>query len=106
MSGFFPVPFDGLPTRESLLKLYKHLSKHYDHNSHVSPTYYENTDYKAVIDYAERFSRKHDCYGLWGNNCKTFGKNAATACDEGKSCEQGSFNGEDSMDCVDIIALG
>jgi RHS repeat-associated protein len=75
---------NGLPTQKSLDELYAFLSRHLGKNSHVTATYYPNTEYKATNDYAERFSREHDCYGLFGNNCKTFAHDAATAGDEPK----------------------
>lgn len=79
---------NGLPTQRSLDALYSYLSKHYGKGTNVSATYYQDSDYKATVEYAERFSRSHPCYSLLGNNCKTFANDAATACDEGKSCKQ------------------
>ena len=70
---------DGRPTQDSLDNLYNFISKNYGHDSHVSPTYYPDTDYQKANDYAENFSKEHDCYGLVGNNCKTFAHDAATA---------------------------
>lgn len=78
---------NGLPTQKSLAALYTYLSKHYGKDSVVSATYYEDSDYQATIDYAARFSRDHACYSLFGNNCKTFARDAATACEEKKACE-------------------
>jgi uncharacterized protein RhaS with RHS repeats len=80
---------DRLPTQKSLDALYAYVSQHYGHNTHVSATYYQDSDYQATIEYAERFSREHACYSLFGNNCKTFAHDAATAaCEEKKACEQ------------------
>ncbi|VEA63225.1 Uncharacterised protein [Salmonella enterica subsp. salamae] len=49
------------------------------HGSTVTPTYYSDTNYKNANKYAEDFSKKHDCYSLIGDNCKTFAHDAATA---------------------------
>ncbi|WP_176203180.1 RHS repeat-associated core domain-containing protein, partial [Salmonella enterica] len=70
---------DGQPTKESLDALYKFTSEKYGHGSTVTPTYYSDTNYKSANEYAEDFSKKHDCYSLIGNNCKTFAHDAATA---------------------------
>jgi hypothetical protein len=78
---------DGLPTPESLSDLYSYISKNYGHSTHVTPTYYADSDYEATIDYAERFGSEHSCYSLLGNNCKTFAHAAATACKEGQTCQ-------------------
>ncbi|MFG0519044.1 RHS element core protein [Kluyvera intermedia] len=70
---------DGQPTKESLDALYKFTSEKYGHGSTVTPTYYSDTNYNNANKYAEDFSKKHDCYSLIGNNCKTFAQDAATA---------------------------
>ena len=75
---------DGLPTHDSLNRLYDYLSRNLGKGSHVSATYYPESDYQGTIDFAERFSQNHPCYDLLGNNCKTFAKSAATACKEGQ----------------------
>jgi hypothetical protein len=77
---------DGLPTPDSLNSLYDYLSKNLGQGSHVSATYYPDSDYQGTIDFAERFSKNHPCYDKWSNNCKTFGRSAATACKEGLQC--------------------
>jgi uncharacterized protein RhaS with RHS repeats len=78
---------NGLPTPESLDALYAYVSRNYGKNKHVSAMYYPESDYQATIKYAESFGREHACYSLFGNNCKTFAHDAATACEEKKSCE-------------------
>jgi uncharacterized protein RhaS with RHS repeats len=78
---------DGLPTQKSLDALYDYVSKHYGEDSSVTATYYQDTNYKATIKYAEKFSRDHDCYSLFGNNCKTFAHDAATASCEEEKCK-------------------
>jgi len=80
---------DGLPTQESLQGLYTFLSKHYGQESNVSATSYAASDHQATIDYAERFIRDphRPCYNLLTNNCKTFARDAATACEEGQICQ-------------------
>lgn len=78
---------NGLPTQQSLDALYKYASKHYGKDSHVSATYYRDSDYQATIEYAERFSRDHGCYSILGNNCKTFASDAAKACQENAQCK-------------------
>lgn len=78
---------DGFPTQKSLENLYAYISKNYGHSSNVTPTYFPDSDYKATIDYAERFRKDHPCYSLIGNNCKTFARDAAVACNEGQKCE-------------------
>ncbi len=88
-----PVPdlkmgSDGLPTQESLQNLYHYVSKHYGKGSGLLKNYYPNTDYQAVIDYAESFDPNKSCYNLFTNNCKTFAREAATICDEGQSCKK------------------
>jgi RHS repeat-associated protein len=70
---------EGLPDQKSLEALYAFLSENYGHGSHVSATYYRDTSYSAAVKYAEDFSRKHACYSLIGNSCKTFAQDAATA---------------------------
>jgi RHS repeat-associated protein len=70
---------NGLPDQKSLEDLYAFLSENYGHGVHVSATYYRDTTYSAAVKYAEDFSRKHACYSLIGNNCKTFAYDAATA---------------------------
>ena len=75
---------DGHPTQESLDYLYNYLSKHYGKNSKVTATYYRDSDFRAVIKFAEEFRKNHPVYDLLSNNCKTFGKAAATA----KSCKK------------------
>ena len=62
--------------------LYGLPSTNYGKNAHVTATCYADTDYRKTIDYAERFTREHDCYSAWSNNCKTFAQDAATAGDE------------------------
>jgi RHS repeat-associated protein len=70
---------NGRPQQKSLDALYEFVSKNYGEGSHVSATYYQETNYKAAVAYAERFSREHECYSLIENNCKTFAHDAATA---------------------------
>src|SRR5262249_51244840 len=79
---------DGAPTTDSLDALYSYASSHYGHGSHVSATYYPNTNYQSTIAYAEGFSAHHPCYSLFGNNCKTFAHDAATATCNPDSCSQ------------------
>lgn len=69
---------DGKPTQQSLDALYAFIGKNYGENSHVSATYYDTTNYKDAIKYAQNFSKHHACYRLLGNNCKTFAHAAAT----------------------------
>jgi RHS repeat-associated protein len=78
---------DGLPTLDSLNSLYDYLSKNLGQGSHVSATYYPDSDYQGAINSAERFSKNHPCYNKWTNNCKTFGRSAATACKEKQKCK-------------------
>ncbi|WP_329959148.1 RHS repeat-associated core domain-containing protein [Methylomonas rapida] len=78
---------DGSPTEDSLNHLYDFLSHNFGHDVHVTGTYYPNSDYKGTINFAEQFKRQHPKYDLLNNNCKTFGKAAATACQEGSSCK-------------------
>jgi len=88
-----PVPdlkigANGLPTRESLDNLYVYISHQYGKDSNLAVTYYQDSDYQATIEYAERFTRNHPCYSIFGNNCKSFAEDAATACkEEEKSCK-------------------
>jgi RHS repeat-associated protein len=70
---------NGLPTQQSLGKLYEYLSKKLGKGSKISATYYPNTNFQAVIDFAEKFRKNHPDYSIFTNNCKTFGKTAATA---------------------------
>jgi len=77
----------GAPTEDSLNRLYDFLSHNFGHDVHVTGTYYPNSDYKGTINFAEQFKRQHPKYDLLNNNCKTFGKAAATACQEGTSCK-------------------
>ncbi len=77
---------DGLPTQKSLSELYDFLSKNYGKSSNVSAEYFPNNDYQGTVDFANRFGKKHPDYNLWNNNCKTFGRTAATACVEGTKC--------------------
>ncbi len=78
---------DGLPTKDSLDNLYDYLSKNFGKGSKISATYYPNSDFQGTIDYAEKFRKSHPDYDLFKNNCKTFGKDAATACDEGEKSQ-------------------
>lgn len=78
---------DGLPTEDSLDHLYDFLSHNFGHDVHVTGTYYPNSDYKGTINFAEKFKQQHPKYDLFNNNCKTFSKAAATACQEGASCK-------------------
>ena len=78
---------DGLPTQESLNHLYDFLSHNFGHDVQVSATYYPDSDYQGTIDFAERFKKNHPDYDLLTNNCKTFGRAAATACQEGSPCK-------------------
>lgn len=78
---------DGLPTPDSLNKLYDFLSHNFGHGVNVSATYYPDSDYQGTIKFAERFKRSHPDYNLVDNNCKTFGRAAATACKEGSVCK-------------------
>jgi RHS repeat-associated protein len=78
---------NGLPTPESLKKLYNFLSLNYGQGGKVNPTYYEDYDYQGTINFAEKFRKNHPDYNLFNNNCKTFGQNAATFCKEGATCE-------------------
>ncbi len=78
---------DGLPTEDSLNHLYDFLSHNFGHDVHVTGTYYPNSDYKGTINFAEQFKRQHPKYDLLNNNCKTFGKAAVTAYQEGSSCK-------------------
>ena len=78
---------DGLPTQDSLQALYHYLSKYFGKGSNIFPLYYADSDYRATIDFAERFSKEHSCYSIWDNNCKTFAQSAATACKENQKCE-------------------
>ncbi|MCK5230437.1 MAG: hypothetical protein KAR13_09245, partial [Desulfobulbaceae bacterium] len=75
---------DGQATEKSLQKLYKHLSENLGKGSKVSATYYPDSDFQGTVDYAEGFQKKHPDYHLKKNNCKTFGKAAATAKKEKK----------------------
>lgn len=70
---------DGQPAKESLDALYKFISGKYGHSSAVTPTYYFDTNYNSANKYTEDFSKKHECYSLIGNNCKTFAHDTATA---------------------------
>lgn len=70
---------DGKPTQQSLAALYAFVGKNYGENSGVTATYYDTTNYKDVIKYAQNFAKHHPCYNLISNNCKTFAQNAATA---------------------------
>jgi RHS repeat-associated protein len=78
---------DGLPTEKSLNNLYDYLSKKFGKNSNVTPTYYSDSDFQGTINFAEAFKKEHPDYSLLSNNCKTFGKNAATACKKGLLCK-------------------
>jgi len=78
---------NNLPTQTSLNQLYNFLSKNFGHGVEISATYYPDSDYQGTINFAEKFRRKHPDYDLWSNNCKTFGKTAATACQEGAICQ-------------------
>lgn len=75
---------DGVATKESLKKLYKYLSKNLGKGSKVSAKYYKDSDFQGTVDFAEGFRKKHPDYHLRKNNCKTFGKAAATAKKEEK----------------------
>ena len=89
-SGKIPnvsIGTDGLPTEESLNHLYDFLSHNFGHDVLVTGTYYPNSDYKGTINFAEQFKRQHQKYDLLNNNCKTFGRSAAAACQEGSSCK-------------------
>ncbi|MCI0732190.1 MAG: hypothetical protein L0Y38_00005, partial [Methylococcaceae bacterium] len=77
---------NGLPTQASLDNLYDYLSRNLGKGSEVSATYYPDSDYQGTIDFADRFRRNHPDYNLFNNNCKTFGRAAATACKEGSQC--------------------
>jgi hypothetical protein len=70
---------DGRPTQQSLDALYAFISKNYGENAGVTATYHRETNYKDAIRYAGDFAKKHPCYQLIGNNCKTFAHDAATA---------------------------
>lgn len=78
---------NGLPTDTSLKKLYDYLSKNYGKNSNITPTYYPDSDFLETIGFAEDFRKNHPNYDPLFNNCKTFGKAAATACKEGTQCQ-------------------
>jgi uncharacterized protein RhaS with RHS repeats len=70
---------DGRPTQKSLDALYAFVGKNYGENSPVSATYYDTTNYKDAVKYAQNFAKHHACYKLLSNNCKTFAHDAATA---------------------------
>jgi hypothetical protein len=77
---------NGLPTPASLQHLYEYLSQNFGKDVKITPIYYPDSDYEGTIEYAEKFKNQHPPYDLWGNNCKTFGRAAATACTEGSKC--------------------
>jgi hypothetical protein len=70
---------NGKPTQQSLDALYAFIGKNYGESSHVTATYYDTTNYKDAIKYAQNFAKHHACYRLIGNSCKTFARDAATA---------------------------
>jgi hypothetical protein len=70
---------DGKSTQKSLDALYAFVGKNYGENSPVSATYYDTTNYKDAVKYAQNFAKHHACYKLLSNNCKTFAHDAATA---------------------------
>jgi len=78
---------NGLPTQESLDELYEYLSEEFGKGSRVSATYYEDSDFQGTVDFAKIFRNQHPDYSLISNNCKTFGRAAATACKEGEQCQ-------------------
>ena len=69
----------GLSTPESLKDF---LSRNFGYDVNITAKYYHNSDYKGTIDFSEKFKRKHLDYNLLNNNCKTFGRAAATAYQE------------------------
>jgi RHS repeat-associated protein len=72
---------DGRPTPQSLQRLYDYISEHYGRNSPVDATYYDDADAQRVVDFAERRrrDRNREPYGLLGNNCFTFAREAIQA---------------------------
>jgi RHS repeat-associated protein len=82
------VEFDknGNPTADSLKKLYDDLSKRFGKGMPVDPEYHSETDYEDVIDYVEKLrkDKNRPDYDLSNNNCKTFGRAAATACNSNR----------------------
>lgn len=72
---------DGKPTKASLEKLYSYVSEHYGEGKKVKPEYHAGADYQKIVNFAE--GRMHDPnrkpYGIIGNNCKTFARQAIEA---------------------------
>lgn len=62
-------------------QLYSYISQHYGHGSTVSADYYDDADYRKIIDFAE--DRMHDSrradYNIFTNNCTSFAHEAIDA---------------------------
>jgi RHS repeat-associated protein len=69
-------------TEESIKNLLDYLSINYGKGNKISFIYYRDTKPEDVRRFVRDFKNNHSCYNLFFNNCKTFGRKAASISSE------------------------